>query len=231
MQGNRCVRPRGALPGNIPPTALDPAFRSLYGQSEKTFQECIGVPIPAGLLPDIELLPCFDKKAEDALLFGTAAACKKPFLMQGQIGEFLESAPNGYYLIGFWGHGVNSYAFYYSRVDAWSRVFFRLPYGGVYMDNDKTARKMRAFLSAFPAFEKEIGRKSAHLVAVDAMDYGYYELHSPSGGKHIFRGSLWRKSEFAKITAWLESETGVIGEALKKTDTQRRTHVCRSASE
>lgn len=158
-------------------------FDHFMDKLKKTFQECIGIPIPAELLPDIELLPCLDKKAEDALLFGTAAACKKPFLMQGQIEEFLESAPYGYYLVGFWGHGVNSYAFYYARVDARSRVFFRLPYGGVYMNNEEMASQMRAFLYAFLTFEKEIGQKSARLVAVDAMDYGYYALHSPSGGK------------------------------------------------
>ena len=60
---------------------------------------------------------------DKSLLVGSEQASKNPMLIQGDISEFLKSAPEGYFLSGYWGHGVNSYAFYYSRVDSWSRVF------------------------------------------------------------------------------------------------------------
>jgi len=34
------------------------------------------------------------------------------------------SCAQGYFLVDFWGHGISSSAFYFSRVDAWSRILF-----------------------------------------------------------------------------------------------------------
>ena len=114
-----------------------------------------------------------------------------PYLSQGSIGKFMEEAPPGYLQIGLWGHGVNSYGFYFCRVNEWSKVFFRLSYGGVYMDNDEEAEKIRKFLPAFFKFEEQIRGKAEHFIAVDSMGAGYYAVQV--GGKPLFeiRESLY----------------------------------------
>jgi hypothetical protein len=57
--------------------------------------------------------------------------------------------PAEYVLAGYWGHGVNSWAFYY--VGRWSdhRVFFRLAFGGVYGDTARDAAFARDFLARY----------------------------------------------------------------------------------
>lgn len=132
----------------------------------RTFEKCFGIPIPEIMLPK-EMLLSWD----NSLLFGSSIArsCKELYLVQACITNFIESCPEGYFLIGFWGHGVNSYAFYYLRVDFWSKIYFRLPYGGVYMDNEKNAKHIREFLINFIAFEKELVGNVKSLIAVESM--------------------------------------------------------------
>jgi hypothetical protein len=78
----------------------------------------------------------------------------KYYFIQGDIDEFLDSAPDGYKVTGWWGHGVNSYAFYYMRITEHEKIFFRLPYGGIYMDNDKAAEKISDFLEEYAKFRE-----------------------------------------------------------------------------
>ena len=79
---------------------------------------------------------------------------QKYYFIQGDIDEFFDSAPDGYKITGWWGHGVNSYAFYYLRITDQEKIFFRLPYGGVYMDNDKEAGKISDFLREYAKFRE-----------------------------------------------------------------------------
>ena len=81
------------------------------------FQESFGIPIPPIMLPNVEFVPMDDRDPDESFLFGTQISLKKQYLVQGAIRDFIDNCPQGYFLIGFWGHGVNSYAFYYSRVD------------------------------------------------------------------------------------------------------------------
>lgn len=78
----------------------------------------------------------------------------KYYFIQGDIDEFFDSAPEGYKVTGWWGHGVNSYAFYYLRISEHEKIFFRLPYGGIYMDNDKAAEKISDFLEGYAKFRE-----------------------------------------------------------------------------
>ncbi len=133
---------------------------------------------------------------DEAILVGSEIAKEKPFLIQGETGEFIEDCPEGYYLLGFWGHGVNSYAFYYSLVDAWRRIFFRLPYGGVYMDNEEMAELIRKFLTAYLAFEQHIKDKVASLIAVESIGSGYYKIIMPEGKEFELEQSLFDDPDF-----------------------------------
>ncbi|OGW55284.1 MAG: hypothetical protein A2Y48_10505 [Nitrospirae bacterium RIFCSPLOW2_12_42_9] len=161
----------------------------------KAFENSFGIPIPEIMLPK-EKLSSWD----NALLFGSSVAksCKELYLIQGNITKFIESCPEDYFLIGFWGHGVNSYALYYLRVDSWSKIFFRLPYGGVYEDNEKNARHIREFLINFFAFEKELVGKVKSLIAVESMGEGSYKVVTFDGKEISFKGTLLYSSSMLK---------------------------------
>jgi hypothetical protein len=163
---------------------------------EIAFKRKFGIPLPQYLLPRENLVPIGDP--EESLLFGSPSAVQKPYLIQGDIKSFIDTAPEGYFLIGFWGHGVNSYAFYYSRVDNWSRILFRLPYGGVYMDNDKMAQKIRAFLTCYIEFEKSNSGRLSLFIAIDSMSEGYYKAVTKDGKSMELKESLFCNPEFEK---------------------------------
>jgi len=165
----------------------------------ETFKKSFGTSIPRIMLPKEEIFPLDNKDSEEAFLFGSKIAREEQFLIQGDIGPFIESAPKGYFLIGFWGHGVNSYAFYYSRVDLWSKIFFRLPYGGIYMDNEKMGKYVRQFLTSYFQFERRIKKRVKTLIAVESMGEGYYEIELPDGKSFELKESLFEHAEVMKI--------------------------------
>lgn len=140
---------------------------------KNAFQTSFGIPIPDAWIQGKQLFPI---EQGSNLLMGSQLAVREPYLIQGQIAKFLKTSPPGYYLIGFWGHGVNSYAFYYCRVDEKSKVFFRLPYGGVYMDNDQRAKQIREFIVAFLAFEQSAMPTVTELIAVESMGISKYKV-------------------------------------------------------
>jgi hypothetical protein len=108
----------------------------------------------------------------DGLLIGSAEAARRPLLTQSDIVPFL-SVPDGYFLAGFWGHGVNSYAFYWCVADARQRVFLRLPYGGVYMDLEQAHIGVLSVLRSYSAFwTRPAAAEIARLVAFSSMGSG-----------------------------------------------------------
>jgi len=84
---------------------------------EAIFKKSFGLAINQ-VIPLEKDMIAIDGSPENALLFGSHIAAKEPFLVQGVINSFLKSCPEGYFLVGFWGHGMNSHAFYYSSVSA-----------------------------------------------------------------------------------------------------------------
>jgi hypothetical protein len=171
----------------------------------KFIEEDIGIPFATIPMPE-NLVPIFGN-AEKSYLFGTEAAKKETYLVQGAIGSFIESAPEGYFLFGHWGHGVNSYALYYCRVDSWSRIFLRLSIGGVYMDNEMEAENIRNFLHSFLKFEKAISAKTKSLLVVDSIDMGHYRVDMLDGRTIERKGSLYPygyKEFFASVLSELE---------------------------
>jgi hypothetical protein len=171
-----------------------------------TFKKSFGTSMPRIMLPKEEIFPLDNKNSKEAFLFGSKIARGKQFLIEGGIGSFIESAPKGYFLIGFWGHGVNSYAFYYSRVDSWSKIFFRLPYGGTYMDNEKMGKYVQEFLTSYFQFERRVKKRVKTLIAVESMGDGYYRIELPDGKSFELEESLFENAEFMKIfSVWSTS--------------------------
>ena len=147
-------------------------------QLVQIFRDRFGILPPEGMLPTDPLRP-FD--VTSMLVGSDVAHAHGVSLAQAEIGPFLRTAPEGYLLVGFWGHGVQSHAFYYIRVDAQSRVYFRLPHGGVYMDNERAAQRIRVFLTRFVAIAPPLRAQTTSFVAVDAMGEARYRLVGKDG--------------------------------------------------
>ncbi len=159
------------------------------------FEESIGMPFPSEMLPYVQLAPVFGD-LDDSPLVGTPPAVEHPCLEQGDIETFIASGPDGYVMVGFWGHGVNSYAFYYVLADSWRKVFLRLPYGGVYMDNDEQAKLIRSFLPAYAEFERLLQDKAESLEVVDSMGEGHYRVRLKDGRVLERQGSMLQDPGF-----------------------------------
>ncbi len=157
------------------------------------FEKRFGLPMDILALPEKPLQP-FSGSLEDALLFGSASALASPILIQGQLPSFPKFCPEGYCLIGFWGHGSNSYSFYYSLVDAWRRVYFRLHTGGLYSDERQCARKAADFLRRYHELEKAVIGKAALLVVVDSIGEGYCKLLLRDGRQWRVETALSRQA-------------------------------------
>jgi hypothetical protein len=154
---------------------------------QKLFEVLIGMPFPMEMVPGITLAPIF--QGEHALaLVGSPAAIENPYVTDPR--EFIQKAPDGYLMIGFWGYGVNSYAFYYVAADAWRKVYLRLPYGGAYMDNEEMARLIRQFLPSYLALEKRLFGKAKSLVMVETMGGGSCSVVFEDGRSVEHHGSM-----------------------------------------
>lgn len=131
-----------------------------------------------------------------AWMFGTPEAKEAgPVLIQGDVAR-LETLPVGYQVVGIWGHGINSYAFYFTRIDAWGRVHFRLPYGGVYMDNEKAGADIREFMAQWFAFEPVLRAELSSLLAIDSMHAAHYRLRHKDGRELDLKESLCGRARF-----------------------------------
>ncbi|MGV8080973.1 MAG: hypothetical protein AB2L22_13065 [Syntrophales bacterium] len=163
---------------------------------KELFGDSFCIPLPSIPVDESELVPIGGSRKKKRLLFGSKIASQNPLLVQRSIEYFIKKCPIGYFLIGFWGHGINSYAFYYSRVDSWSKIFFRLGYGGAYMDNEVEAERIREFLPRYFEFENKISSKVKKFIAVDSMMSGFYKIVLSNGKRCQIKQSLLLNPDF-----------------------------------
>lgn len=131
-------------------------------------------PLPVGLQP-------FPNQRPKPHLFGSSVAINgRPYLTEGDVESFLTKAPDGYVMLGLWGYGINSYAFYYCSVTPEARIFLRLPYGGVYM-GDREAEALPAFFDHFTPFLERVCPIVTSLQLVESMGYSFRRFHLRSG--------------------------------------------------
>jgi hypothetical protein len=126
--------------------------------------ERIGEAMPKGVVP-----PDTELHWLDQLLFGSAAAMEHCYRVQPDVENFLSEAPEGHFAYGFWGHGIQSHAFYIQRVEPWCRIYLRLPSGGVYSDHEAQARRLHKVLLWLPEFLRKARGQCRHLQLVDSM--------------------------------------------------------------
>lgn len=153
--------------------------KRVFKKFQNRYTESFEREFPHDLLVD----PLFkiDHPAKESLLVGTEEAKEKQYLKGSDVVSFLNEAPEGYLLAGFWGYGLNSHCFHYARANSWSRVWFRLPFGGAYMDNQDLAVAIPDFLEAFDEFEASIGSIVSDVEAVQNMMSGHYRLETCTG--------------------------------------------------
>jgi hypothetical protein len=154
------------------------------------FHNEIDISLPRVVLPKDELIPMA------GYMFGSLSAKERQYLTQGDIDDFISSEDKGYFLIGYWGHGANSYAFYYSRIDDWSHIFFRLPYGGIYSDVERNKTLIRKFLINYFKFEPELKRRAKSMIAIESMGYGDYQIELHDGKMVHLEESLFNNADF-----------------------------------
>ena len=150
-----------------PPTAGD--LRTYY-------YEWIGQLWPEGLIP-----PEADLHYVAQMLFGSPAVMEHRYRVHEDVDTFICEAPEGHFAIGFWGHGIQSHAFYVQRVEPWCRVYLRLPFGGAYSDNKLQASHLHRVLLWLPDFLWDARRQCRHLQLVDSMGGGYLKMEAVDG--------------------------------------------------
>ncbi len=166
---------------------------------KKFIQKEIGIPLSMVIPSGIELFPLDVDDINKSYLVASEIAVNKPYLIQGHLNEFIATCPQNYFLTGHWGYGSNSYAFYYSRVDSWSGIGLRVPWGGIYMDDDEKARLIRQFLTRYFKFEQCIKKQVKTLIAIESMWEGMYGRILEDGRKYKYEGSLFHNPNFNEI--------------------------------
>lgn len=158
------------------------------------FEKAFGLPF--SILPSLpERLEPADEKN---MLWRSRTVTSDNYLGIGP-GTDLRSVPIGYFMVGFWGYGINSHAFYYCRKDALSMIFLRLGYGGYDMDNEEAAAQIRQFLPALFAFDAEVRARGAQFDALDTMGAGSYRVTEPDGTVTEYSGSLLQSADFSNL--------------------------------
>jgi len=110
------------------PQAAPPTPRSLFETEKLPFP-----PVPPEL--------CAALSAHDRTLFSTRPLTVRPYTLNHFLAE-VAAKPDlpAYALIGFDGHGINSWGVHYYLVSDGLALFIQLPWGGAYLDPE-AARK------------------------------------------------------------------------------------------
>jgi hypothetical protein len=126
-------------------------------------------------LPLEQLRQIDNRDPAKALLWGNKHARRHPGAVRGV--ESRSALPRkDYYLLGFWGYGINSHAMYYFRMDEIHRTQFRIPYGGVYMDNEAQRRLIGPFINRYLEFERRVVNRGCVVEAEEWMGLGHYKI-------------------------------------------------------
>jgi hypothetical protein len=172
----------GDFPPAIEPTRVD--FRTY-------FERVIGKPPPFAI-PD-EYAPVITSDGREQMI--ASGLAEEVMLVAMQNGA-IEAKPRGWFQYGFWGHGVNSYSFYFAEVTDRHRVFFRVPYGaGVYSsDPDAERARLVELLELYRSFRERPDVERALLI--DAMGDAQLDVrftdgrHVRNDGGYSIRGDL-----------------------------------------
>jgi hypothetical protein len=163
----------------------------------------------AGLsFPAIPEVLAAQLKEQGKWLFSTRDLTMSPYNLQHYVHEVDERHVDDYAALAHSGHGVNSYAIQYYLVFDSLRMFLHLGWGGVYMDADADAAKIReCFLltDQIVSAMMKTGRVSERLTVVGSDFYGSY-WEAPGESRQTEPSVSKRPAEIlAEVLQWLRS--------------------------
>lgn len=182
------------------PTALANAKR-LFKRTGLTFPS-----IPA------DLAPGFSKRSD--WCFSTISLKTSPSLFEDYLNRGIKKAIRNYVVVAHAGHGINSYALHYYLVWKPLRLFLQVGWGGAYMNNGETTRKVNRWFSLAEKIvnathEAKVLRR---IHAADCFVVAASEFH----------GSYWQKPcDIAENGIRLSSRNpfAILNEALQWVET------------
>jgi hypothetical protein len=142
------------------------------------FERIMKAPVPFSIPASYEVLSSRQISGKEAeLMIGSGTGTT--LLVQADA-NIVRDAPVGWFQAGFWGHGVNSYAFYYGRVTERARIYLRLRYGeGAYVKDPEAHRA-----HALETLQKCITLESLpckHVTVIQSMEYVYWRIERLDG--------------------------------------------------
>jgi len=166
------------------------------------FAEAFGQPFPNWMVENTDVVEIVPDRG-GGYLVGDAHARARPVLVGGDLTDFVNAAPVGYLMVGLWGHGVNSHAYYYSHVEAAGRVWLRLPFGGVYMDNDDNAAAIPDFFTRLYEFLHILRDRRMRYLITHHFSSGEIHIETADGRTAEHHGTFLYYPEFERYFAEL----------------------------
>jgi hypothetical protein len=144
--------------------------------------------------------------------FSTRKTEEWPYMLDDYVNDVEKSSDEDYVVLSHSGHGVNSYAIQYYLVYCPLRMFLFLGWGGVYMDAQEEATKIRDCFSLadkiIPAVQSTQRLGAGDQLTIVASDfYGSYWL--APGESHRDRPADFRGPAvvLAEVLDWLTTAT------------------------
>jgi hypothetical protein len=147
-------------------------------------------------------------KEQDKWLFSTRAIEMSPYNLQQYVDEAEGAHVDDYTVLSHSGHGVNSYAIQYYLVFGPLRMFLHLGWGGVYMDADAAAAKIRECFSLadqIVSATRPVGKVSDRLTIVGSDFYGSYWVVPGQSPHRKTSNSKGPAEVLAEVLNWLTS--------------------------
>ena len=123
-------------------------------------------------------------------------------LIEGDIDGFLDlKVP--YLMLGWWGHGFNSYAFYYQEISTNLTVWLRIPWGGVYSDPESDRVRLLDLLNSFNTFKTKYSPRSQASTLVHSVGSGNVICSFPQYRSEPFEGIINNAADLVRFMSLL----------------------------
>lgn len=169
------------------------------------FRRQTGVGPPFSLPTDLVTIQEMDLGPDEVgdALVGTPSAKKMPLLVQSAVSA-IEALPDGYFMTGFWGHGLNAHSFYFCAVNQVRRVYLRFGFAGVGDELLQNQRRVIVSMERLAAFEEEAASLGvARWTLASSMSEGFVAIKRADGSRH--RESLYHL-DWSSLSAKLRGE-------------------------
>ncbi len=147
-------------------------------------------------------------KEQGKWLYSTRTIAVSPYDLNHYVNETGTAQTDDYAVLSHSGHGVNSYAIQYYLVCGPLRMFLFLGWGGVYMDSQNAAAKIRECFGLAERITKAAAdklRSDSHLMIVVSDFYGnYWSPHEKSGNVSLSDGKT-PQQVLGEALDWLDS--------------------------